>query len=65
MSREYVARVAKDRLEIPHPEALDRVLRADAAAERSLSRAIDRLESLQRGRRGEAVPPPVNVRLSQ
>jgi hypothetical protein len=65
MSREYVARVAKDRLEIPHPEALDRVLRADTAAERNLSRAIDRLESLQRRRQGEAVPPPVNVRLSQ
>jgi hypothetical protein len=50
---------------IPRPEALDRLLRAEAATERSLNRAIDRLDSLQRRRKGEAVPPPLSVRLSR
>ena len=50
---------------VPKGNALDRVLRADAAAERNLSRAMDRLERLQRTRKGEAVPPPLSVRLSR
>jgi hypothetical protein len=32
---------------------------------RNLDRAIDRLERLQRRRQGEAVPPPVRVRLTR
>lgn len=54
-----------DLLAVPNEEALDRALRADAAAERNLGRAMDRLERLQRRRKGEAVPPPVSVRLSR
>ena len=50
---------------VPKERALDRTLRADAAAERNLSRAMDRLERLQRRRQGEAVPPPVSIRLSR
>jgi len=42
-------------------EAMERVLRYESAAERHLARAIDRLERLQRQRRGELVPPPLNV----
>jgi len=41
------------------------VLRCEAAIERSLNRAVDRLERLQRRRKGEPVMPPVNVRLTQ
>jgi len=52
------SKVAFDGVAVPRSEALDRVLRADAAAERNLNRAIDRLERLQRRRQGEAVPPP-------
>jgi hypothetical protein len=59
------SKAAHDRVAIPESEALDRVLRADAAAERNLGRAIDRLERLQRRRQGDAVPPPVNFRLSR
>lgn len=59
------AKLVNDIEAIPAAEALDRVLRADAAAERSLSRAIDRLERLQRRRLVEAVPPPVSVRLTR
>jgi hypothetical protein len=54
-----------DNRAVPKAEVLDRVIRADSAAERSLNRAIDRLERLQRRRQGESVPPPVNVRLTR
>jgi hypothetical protein len=36
-----------DRAAVPKGDALDRILRADAAAERNLGRAMDRLERLQ------------------
>ena len=57
--------IASDRAAVPAAEALDRLLRAEAAAERSLNRAIDRLERLQRRRLGETLPPPISVRLSR
>jgi len=59
------AKIAHDQVAIPQAEVLNRVLRAEAATERHLKQASDRLERLQRRRRGEEVPPPVNVRLSQ
>ena len=59
------SKVAYDGVAVPRSEALDRVHRADAAAERNLNRAIDRLERLQRQRRGEAVPPPLNINLGR
>ena len=65
MLLQHTSKFVHDRVAIPESEPLDRVLRADAAAERNLSRAIDRLEHLQRRRRGEVVPPPVNVRLGR
>jgi len=37
------------------------MIRYEAAAERGLSKALDRLETLQRRRRGEAPPPLLNV----
>jgi hypothetical protein len=45
-------------------KAVDGMIRYEAAAERSLSKALDRLETLQRRRRGEAPPPRLNVNLS-
>ena len=44
---------------IPSSEALDKLLRYETATERSLGRAHDRLERLQRRRKEEPVPPPV------
>jgi hypothetical protein len=57
-------KLANDLGVIPRPEALDRVLRADAATERSLNRAVDRLERLQRHRKGEAAPTRLSVGLT-
>ncbi len=50
---------------IPDHDALDRILRYETAIERNLGRALDRLERLQRRRKGEPVLPPVSVRLTQ
>jgi hypothetical protein len=50
---------------VPNRDVGDRLLRYETAAERNLGRALDRLERLQRRRNGEAVPPPVNVRLTR
>src|ERR1017187_7079175 len=50
---------------IPNREALDRLLRYETTIDRSLTRALDRLERLQRRRNGERIPPPVSVRLTQ
>jgi len=36
---------------IPHQDAVDRIVRSEAAAERSLARALDRLDQLQRRRK--------------
>ncbi len=46
---------------IPNSEALDRLLRYETTIERQLNRAIERLDRLQRHRRGEAVPPELRV----
>ncbi len=49
---------------LPAKEAVDRILRYEAAIERQLYRAINELERLQRRRRGDIVPPPIHVELS-
>ncbi|MGA7792995.1 MAG: hypothetical protein WCA19_08145 [Candidatus Acidiferrales bacterium] len=56
------AKLANDIEAIPGAEALDRCLRAEAATERSLNRAIYRLENLQRRRQCESVPLSLSVR---
>lgn len=48
---------------IPDRGALDRILAFQTATERSLNRALDRLERLQRRHKGETVLPPVSVQL--
>jgi hypothetical protein len=50
---------------IPDREVLDRILRYETAIERNLGRVVDRLELVQRRRKGGPVPPPVNVRLTR
>jgi hypothetical protein len=60
-----VIEIATAQYVIPDREGLDRILRYEAAVERSLDRADNRLERLQRRRKGEPVPPPVSVRLTQ
>ena len=50
---------------IPDREVLDRILRYETAIERNLGRAVDRLERLQRRRKGKPFPLLVSVRLTR
>ena len=50
---------------IPNSDALDKVLRYETTIERQLGRSVDRLERLQRRRKGETLLPPVSVRLTR
>lgn len=54
-----------DQVAIPKSDALDKILRYGGAIERELGRASDRLERLQRRRKGELIPPPLSVRLTR
>lgn len=52
------------RPDIPDAHAIERILRYEPMLQRQLYRAIDQLERLQRQRKGEAVPAPVNAHLT-
>ncbi len=60
-----VQEIAIARHVIPDDDALDKLLRYEAAIERQLGRTVDRLERLQRRRKGEMIPPPVSVHLTR
>jgi hypothetical protein len=57
-------KLCNDREALSPGDTLDRALRADGAADRGLNRSIDRLERLQRSRKGESVLPLVKVQLT-
>jgi len=50
---------------LPPADATDKLLRYEAHLDRQLYRAMDQLERLQRQRRGETVPPPLNINLER
>jgi len=60
---EIYARVKS--LVLPDEAATDKVLRYETHLERQLYRAMDQLERLQRRRKGENVPPPLNLNLGR
>lgn len=49
---------------VPEPERLDRMLRYEASLERAFDRTLNQLERVQRMRRGQSIPPPINVNIS-
>ena len=55
----------KLRLSIPEGPGLDKLLRYEAALDRSFDRTLSQLERLQRMRLGQPVPPSVNVNLTR
>ena len=66
MEREELAVDAECRaLSLPSAEATNKLLRYASQADRQLYRAMDQLERLQRQRKGENVPPPLNVNLDR
>ena len=64
--RENLAGDAEARsFSLPPADATDKLLRYEAHLDRQLYRAMDQMERLQRQRRGENVPPPLNVNLGR
>jgi hypothetical protein len=64
--RENLALDAEARsFSLPPADATDKLLRYEAHLDRQLYRAMDQLERLQRQRRGENVPPPLNINLGR
>jgi hypothetical protein len=64
--REKLARDAEARsFSLPPADATDKLLRYESHLDKQLYRAIDELERLQRQRRGENVPPPLNINLGR
>jgi hypothetical protein len=73
---EHYANIKKDMLaqlerlesssgEVPETPRLDRLLKYSTSLERDFERTLNQLERLQRIRRGQPVPPTLNVTLSQ
>ena len=66
LEREKLAGDAEARsFSLPPADATDKLLRYEAHLDRQLYRAMDQLERLQRQRRGENVPPPLNINLGK
>jgi len=66
LTREKLAGDAEARsFSLPPADAADKLLRYEAHLDRQLYRAMDQLERLQRQRRGENVPPPLNINLGK
>ena len=64
--REKLAGEAEARsFSLPSVDATDKLLRYEAHFDRQLYRAMDELERLQRRRKGENLPPPLNVNLGR
>ena len=61
---QYVMDGAYDQQAIPNDDSLNRILRYSGMIDRELNRAFDRLERLQRRRKGEPVPPSLNLNLN-
>lgn len=62
MRRDPIMEIAVAQHIIPKGESLDRLLRYEAAIDRSLTRALDRLDRLLSRRSEERISPPVSVR---
>ena len=66
LGREKLAGDAEARsFSLPPTDATDKLLRYESHLDRQLYRAMDQLERLQRQRRGEKVPPPLNINLGK
>jgi hypothetical protein len=66
LERENLALDAEARSSsLPPVDAADKILRHESHWEQQFYRAMDQLERLQRQRRGESVPPPLNINLGK
>jgi hypothetical protein len=66
VERETLAEDAEARsFSLPSADAADKILRYEAQLDRQLYRAMYQVERLQRQRKGENVPSPLNINLSR
>jgi NADH dehydrogenase/NADH:ubiquinone oxidoreductase subunit G len=66
IERETLAEDAEARsFSLPSDSATDKLLRYEAHVDRQLIRNMDQLERLQRRRKGENVPPPLNINMGR
>jgi hypothetical protein len=66
VEREKLQEAAETRsFSLPPADATDKLLRYEAHLDKQLYRAMGQLERLQRLRRGENVPPPLDINLSK
>lgn len=66
LERQKLQRDAQARsFSLPPADTIDTVLRYEAHLDRQLYRAMDQLERLQRQRKGENIPPPLNINLGR
>jgi hypothetical protein len=66
LTREKLEREAEARsFSLPPADANDKLLRYETHLDRQLHRAMDQLERLQRQRRGENLPAPININLGR
>jgi hypothetical protein len=49
---------------VPDAAGLDRLLRYETTLDRAIERVLNQLERLQRMRRGQPVPPPINLNIT-
>jgi hypothetical protein len=56
--------IEKLRQHIPASPCADRLLRYEASLERAFDRTLNQLERIQRMRKGQIVPPPLNVQVN-
>ena len=68
---EVLETIGRERIEykvsaavIPGPEVSDRLLRYETHLSREIDRILNQLERLQRLRRGQPVPPRIDVNIS-
>ncbi len=68
MAARVAARHEAEELGRPNPfgkTSIDRILRYETTINSQLYQAINQLERLQRQRKGELVPPPLNLQVLQ
>ena len=62
--KEHSEQAHEDAANLPPAKVMDKIMRYETKLERQLYRAMAQLERIQRMRRGEAIPAPLSVEVS-
>lgn len=64
VNKELLKKCVSQSTILPTRDDMRSILRYEITIERQLYKAFDQLERLQRARKGESVPPPINLRIT-